>query len=93
MYCEIVKERPSVAEHVTIRKNTSVKKAEIFPRNDTTVFAAPAEKHSNAVQARPVDVPLGCKSRLLEKMANLEKVHKTFGSSSRSHAERGNEGV
>ena len=63
MYCEIVKERPSVAEHVTIRKNTSVKKAEIFPRNDTTVFAAPAEKRSNAVQAGPVDVPLsrtGC---------------------------------
>ena len=50
LYYEIVKERPSVAEHVTIRKNTSVKKAEIFPHNDTTVFAAPAEKRSNAVK-------------------------------------------
>ena len=62
MYYEIVKERPSFAEHVTIRKNTSVKKAEIFPHNDTTVFAAPAKKRSNAVQAG-VDVPLsrmGC---------------------------------
>ncbi len=38
LYYEIVKERPSIAEHVTIRKNTSVKKAEIFPYNDTTVF-------------------------------------------------------
>ena len=63
MYYEIVKEKPSVAEHVTIRKNTSVKKAEIFPYNDTTVFAALGEKRSNAVQAGPVDVPLsrmGC---------------------------------
>ena len=57
LYYEIVKERPSVAEHVTIRKNTSVKKAEIFPHNDTTVFAAPAEKRSNAVQAGPADAP------------------------------------
>ena len=54
---KIVKERPSVAEHVKIRKNTSVKKAEIFPYNDTTVFAALGEKRSNAVQAGPVDVP------------------------------------
>ncbi|MBW2709125.1 MAG: phage integrase N-terminal SAM-like domain-containing protein [Deltaproteobacteria bacterium] len=37
------------------RKNTSAKKPEISPYNDTNVFASPAENRSNSIQAGPAE--------------------------------------
>jgi len=55
LYHEIVKERSSDTRPATDRKNTSVGKPEISPRNDTNVFTAPPEKCSNSVQAGPAE--------------------------------------